>query len=124
MKKILVSILVVFLLCGCSSVTKVDGTKAHEMYLEGAILLDVRTMDEYMEYHLENSILIPVDNINEETVTSKITNKETKIIVYCRSGNRSAVAAKKLIDLGYTNVYNLDGGLINWGFELVEITED
>ena len=56
MKKILVSILVIFLLCGCSSkltVTTIDGVKAHEMYLEGAILLDVRTMEEYMEYHLE-----------------------------------------------------------------------
>lgn len=114
MKKILVSILVIFLLCGCSSkltVTTIDGVKAHEMYLEGAILLDVRTMEEYMEYHLENSILIPVTNLNEETIGTKITNKDTKIIVYCRSGSRSAQAARILIDLGYTNVYDM--GSIN-----------
>jgi hypothetical protein len=85
MKKILISILVVILLSACTSekltVTVIDGAKAHEMYLEGAILLDVRTMEEYMEYRLENSILIPVDNISEETLNQKISNKNTKIIV-------------------------------------------
>lgn len=117
MKKILISILVVILLSACTSekltVTVIDGAKAHEMYLEGAILLDVRTMEEYMEYRLENSILIPVDDISEETLNQKISNKNTKIIVYCRSGNRSKIASQKLIDLGYTNVYDM-GSIDNY----------
>jgi len=116
MKKILVSVLVMFLLCGCSnniSAIAIDGVKAYEMYLDGAILLDVRTMEEYMEYHLENSILIPVSNLNEETIESKNIDKDTKIIVYCRSGNRSAQAAHILIELGYTNVYDM-GSIDNY----------
>ena len=68
---------------------------------------------------IKDSINIPVDNIS-----SVEYDKDSVIIVYCASGMRSSNAAKTLIDLGYTNVYNLDGGLINWGFELVEIAED
>lgn len=116
MKKVFICILVTILLCGCSNnvtATAIDGAKAHEMYLEGAILLDVRTMEEYMEYRLENSILIPVDSINEETLNQKISDKNTKIIVYCRSGNRSKKASQKLIDLGYINVYDM-GSIDNY----------
>ena len=58
--------------------------------------------------------------LDNPTVSDIEYDKETVIIVYCASGMRSAEAAKILIQEGYTNVYNLDGGLINWGFELVE----
>ena len=78
------------------------------------IVIDVRNADEYADGHINGSINIPVENIS--TVNY---DKETVIIVYCASGMRSADAAKELISLGYTNVYNLDGGIINWDQELV-----
>lgn len=73
-----------------------------------AIIIDVRTKDEFDEKHIKSAVNIPVDEI------SSIKEKKDKpIIVYCQSGNRSKVAAQKLIDLGYTKVYNL-GSIDNW----------
>ena len=117
MKKKLVSLIVcVLLLTACGNSYKtIDSNVAMDLIKEEAVVIDVRTHDEYDTGHIDGSVNIPVDTIS--TVTY---DKDTVIIVYCASGMRSANAAKTLIDLGYTNVYNLDGGLINWGFELVE----
>ncbi|KJS21953.1 MAG: hypothetical protein VR72_07590 [Clostridiaceae bacterium BRH_c20a] len=79
------------------------------------ILLDVRTIEEYNEKHIPRSLLIPVEVLKEE-VEEKIKDKEAKIFVYCRSGNRSAAAAKILAELGYTNVFNL-GGINDWKYD-------
>jgi rhodanese-related sulfurtransferase len=76
-----------------------------------AILLDVRTEEEFKEVHLEGAILIPYDEIIERAI-SEISDKNTSILVYCLSGGRSETAARALIELGYTNVYDL-GGLID-----------
>lgn len=116
MKKIISLIVCGLLLTACgSSYQTIDSNKAIELIENDAIVIDVREISEYDNGHIENSINIPVDNID-----SVDYDKDTVIIVYCASGMRSAEAAKKLISQGYTNVYNLDGGLINWGFELVE----
>ena len=61
---------------------------------------------EYEQGHLDNSINIAVDVI-ESTIESEVSDKDTKIIVYCRSGNRSATAAQTLVNMGYKNVYDL-----------------
>ena len=117
MKKKIVSFIVCLLLltaCGTSYET-IDSNVAMELIENEAIVIDVRTLDEYNTGHIKDSINIPVENIS-----SIEYDKDTVIIVYCASGMRSSNAAKTLIDLGYTNVYNLDGGLINWGFELEE----
>lgn len=82
---------------------------------KGIILLDVRTREEYEEKHIPGSILIPVDTIKEQT-KDKLPDKNAVIFVYCRSGNRSATAAKALSSMGYTNVYDL-GGIIDWPYE-------
>lgn len=82
------------------------------------VLLDVRTQEEYAEGHIENSLLIPVDVLEEEAEV-KLSDKEAPIFVYCRSGNRSVTASKILIDLGYKNVYNL-GGIKDWPYEIVK----
>ncbi|MEN8904878.1 MAG: rhodanese-like domain-containing protein [Clostridiales bacterium] len=79
------------------------------------ILLDVRTQEEYDESHIPKSKLIPVD-VLDKNAESELKDKESKIFVYCRSGNRSVTASEILIDLGYTNVYNL-GGIIDWPYE-------
>lgn len=85
---------------------------------EELIILDVRTKEEYDEGHIENSILIPLDEL-EEKVEESIQNKDIAILVYCRSGIRSAEAASLLFDMKYTKVYNL-GGIINWPYGLIK----
>ena len=112
----LISLLVCILLltaCGGTNYKTITENEATVLIENNAVIIDVRTVDEYNTGHIKNSINIPVDNIS-----SIDYNKETVIIVYCASGMRSATAAETLIDLGYTNVYNLDGGLINWGADL------
>ncbi|WP_291633873.1 rhodanese-like domain-containing protein [Clostridium sp.] len=82
------------------------------------ILLDVRTKEEYETGHIKGSILMPVDNLEEE-VGKSLKDKEVTILVYCRSGNRSFSAANILIEQGYKNVYNL-GGIKDWPYEVVK----
>ncbi len=77
---------------------------------KNAILLDVRSPQEYRETHLEGSINIPLYNI-EASAKEKIKNKEYAIIVYCQSGGRSRKAIEILKKMGYYNIYNIDGGL-------------
>lgn len=116
MKKIISLMVCGLLLTACGSgYQTIDSNKAMDLIENDAVVIDVRSSDEYNAGHIEDSINIPVDNI-----TSVDYDKETVIIIYCATGVRSANAAKELINLGYTNVYNLDGGLINWGFQLVE----
>lgn len=78
-------------------------------------LLDVRTLEEYKEKHIEGSLLIPL-NILEQQIQKEIPNKNQKIIIYCRSGNRSKTAANILLEMGYKNVYDL-GGINSWPYE-------
>ena len=85
---------------------------------KGIILLDVRTKEEYETGHIKDSKLMPVDTLKEESVKS-LLDKEATIVVYCRSGNRSATAASILVEQGYKNVYNL-GGISNWPYEVVK----
>ena len=114
MKKIISLLICILLLTGCTSAYKtIDSNTAMELIKNNAVVIDVRTAEEYNTGHVKESINIPVDNI-----LSLDFDKDTTIIVYCATGIRSANAAKMLIDAGYTNVYNLDGGLINWGAEL------
>ena len=76
------------------------------------IILDVRTIEEYNQGHIPNAICIPNETI-DETVTTKLPNKDQLILIYCRSGNRSKQAALKLQQLGYTNLVEF-GGIIDW----------
>ncbi|MFV0517209.1 MAG: rhodanese-like domain-containing protein [Aminipila sp.] len=82
-----------------------------------AIILDVRTKDEYEEKHIPDSILFPNENINEETVSQLDINTDSVILIYCRSGNRSKEAASKLAELGYQNLYDF-GGIKDWSYEV------
>ena len=76
------------------------------------IILDARTIEEYNQGHIPNAICIPNDTI-DETVTTKLPNKDQLILIYCRSGNRSKQAALKLQQLGYTNLVEF-GGIVDW----------
>lgn len=84
---------------------------------KGIIILDVRTKDEYLEKHIPESTLIPV-NLLEKEVIGKIPDKSSEIFVYCQSGSRSAMAVKILSKLGYTKINNL-GGITRWPYETV-----
>ena len=80
------------------------------------IILYVREQDEYDEKHIPGAILLPVGMIDEETAAGVIPEKDTMVLVYCRSGNRSKIAASKLAELGYTQVYEF-GGINDWPYE-------
>ena len=85
---------------------------------EGVVLVDVRTQDEYDAGYIEGAILLPVDELSQKA-ESVLKDKNAKIIVYCRSGRRSAIAAKELLTMGYRDVYDL-GGIVNWPYETVK----
>ena len=81
-----------------------------------AVILDVREADEFAAGHIKGAVLLPVGSITEETAGSVIGEKDTLVLVYCRSGNRSKTASDKLVSLGYSNVYEF-GGINTWPYE-------
>ena len=117
MKKI-VSFLIICLLltaCGKKAYETIDTNKATEIIASGAILIDVRSVEEFNREHITNAVNIPLDQI--DTIGY---DKNLPIIVYCQTGVRSEEAVEKLANMGYTSLYNLDGGLLNWGGSLEE----
>lgn len=77
---------------------------------DGAKLLDVRTKQEFKEWHLNNAILIPYYEISKR-IENVIGDKEQTIIVYCQNGGRSLKAYDILNSLGYKNIFNLKDGI-------------
>ncbi len=86
-----------------------DGVQAFRQN-KNAVLLDVRTKEEYNRNHIEGSVNIPIQSI--EDVKVKVTKNTTPIYVYCHSGIRSAKAARALSGMGYLNITDI-GGIIN-----------
>lgn len=78
-------------------------------------ILDVRTQDEFDEYHIPGAILIPNETIGTEALEA-LPDFDREILVYCRSGNRSRQAAEKLAEAGYIKVYDF-GGIKDWTYE-------
>ncbi|MBO5556800.1 MAG: rhodanese-like domain-containing protein [Oscillospiraceae bacterium] len=101
-------------------IQKVDFAQAKHLLdtLPDCVLLDVREEPEYITGHAVDAVLLPVDEITEETAAREIPHKDTDVLVYCRSGYRSEIAAKKLEALGYRKIYNM-GGLVGWPYGLV-----
>ena len=81
------------------------------------ILLDVRTEEEFNEQRIEGAVLIPHQEIKARA-QKELPDKKRLILVYCRSGGRSILAAGELVSLGYTNVFDL-GGIINWPYQTI-----
>ena len=81
------------------------------------VILDVRTQEEYDAGHIAGALLLPNETILD-TQPTELPDLNAEILVYCRSGNRSAQAANKLIAIGYTNVFDF-GGIIDWPYEVV-----
>ena len=88
------------------------------MSTQKAIVVDVRSLEEYNEGHIPNAISVPLETIENEAEI-KLKNKDDLILVYCRSGRRSREAALRLIKKGYTNVIDF-GGIQDWNGEVVK----
>lgn len=88
-------------------------TQLGELMKQGAVLIDVRSPQEYKEGHLEGAISIPEYEIKRK-IELQVRDKGTKVILYCNSGRRSRKAADLLKRLGYNNVYNLIQGIYNY----------
>ena len=82
----------------------------------GYIILDVRTQEEYDQGHIPSAIVISYEEITEKA-EDVLTDKDQLILVYCRSGRRSKIAAEALVELGYTNIKEF-GGIIDWPYEV------
>ena len=100
-------------LCGCGNPDEPasDGKNVGQALafdLEKAVLLDVRSADEYASGHLRDACNIPHDRIAEE-IAAVAPDKTVQIILYCRSGRRAATALNALHGLGYENVSNFGG---------------
>ena len=126
MKRIIPFLLAFFLLAGCGGTAAGDAyqqitqEEAKEMMdTQEVIILDVREQDEYDSGHIPGAVLLPVGTIDETTAAAVIPEKDSTVLVYCRSGRRSKDAAQKLLALGYQSVYDF-GGVIDWPYELVK----
>lgn len=80
------------------------------------IILDVRNPEEYAESHIKGAVNLPNPSITNREI-AELPDKNQKILVYCLSGQRSRIAAKKLVFLGYTNVLEF-GGINDWKYEI------
>jgi len=85
---------------------------------DALLLVDVRTKEEFDAGHIEGALLLPNEEILD-TPPELLPDKTAEILIYCRSGNRGAQAAKKLVAMGYTNVYDF-GGIIDWPYDVVK----
>ena len=125
MKRILplfLSVLLILAGCGGSasddSYQQITQEEAKEMMdTQEVIILDVREQDEYDSGHIPGAVLLPVGTIDETTAAEAIPEKDSTVLVYCRSGNRSKTASAALADLGYTNIYEF-GGINTWSYEM------
>lgn len=105
-----------------NSYTQISMKEAVAMMEEESdyIILDVRTPEEFVEKHIPNAVNVPNENIGDEDIV-ELPNKDQLILVYCRSGNRSKQASEKLVELGYTNIYEF-GGINEWTGETMQGT--
>ena len=105
---------------GSASYDQISGAEAKALMdsESGYIIIDARTQSEYDEGHIPRAILIPEYEIADRA-EKELPDKNQLILVYCRSGRRSKIAAEELVKLGYTNVKEF-GGIIDWKYETVK----
>lgn len=82
-----------------------------------AIIIDVRRDNEYKSGHIPGAVLFTMENISAKTAERILPDKDKLVLIYCRSGRRSKIAAQNLVDLGYTNIVEF-GGIIDYHGEL------
>ena len=127
-KRFLIALLTFTLPLGCvgcsdggsASYDQISGAEAKALMdsESGYIIIDARTQEEYDQGHIPEAILIPEYEIADRA-EKELPDKNQLILVYCRSGRRSKIAAEELVKLGYTNVKEF-GGIIDWEYEIVK----
>ncbi|MDR1158157.1 MAG: rhodanese-like domain-containing protein [Oscillospiraceae bacterium] len=98
--------------------TRQDTIKAEQAltdFTNGAVIIDVRTKEEYDEGHIKGCLHIPVDEI-ESRLAAEVPDRQTELIFYCKAGTRAQAAVEKAQQLGYQKVFNL-GGLSDWPYD-------
>ena len=127
-KKLLILTALTLCLSGCGAAGEAEKKEAVYMNITpreakaimdtetGYVILDVRTKQEYDQGHIPGAVLIPDTEIAARA-EKELTDKDRLILVYCRSGRRSKLAAEELVKLGYTNIKEF-GGVIDWPYEL------
>ena len=127
MKKLIFLLLAVMMLTACGQdkendqgavYVNITAEEAKEIMdsEEGYIILDVRTQEEYDQGHIPGAVVISHEEIAEKA-EEVLTDKDQLLLVYCRSGRRSKIAAEALVELGYTNIKEF-GGIIDWPYEV------
>lgn len=126
MKRIIFLLLALMLLAACAQ----EETKQEAVYMNitaqeakeimdresGYVILDVRTREEYDQGHIPGAIVISHEEVADKAEET-LTDKDQLILVYCRSGRRSKIAAEALVELGYTNILEF-GGILDWPYEV------
>ena len=105
---------------GSATYEQISGAEAKALMdsESGYIIIDARTQEEYDQGHIPGAIMIPEYEIVDRA-EKELPDKEQLILVYCRSGRRSKIAAEELVKLGYTNVKEF-GGIIDWEYDIVK----
>ena len=105
---------------GSATYEQINGAEAKALMdsESGYTIIDARTQEEYDEGHIPGAILIPEYEIADRA-EKELPDKDQLILVYCRSGRRSKIAAEELVKLGYTNVKEF-GGIIDWEYDTVK----
>ncbi len=117
----IIFLILTLILGGCASkentFTVIDAKTAYEMIQENKdiVILDVRTSEEYNTLHIPDAINLELATL-ESTIETVVPDKNQTVLIYCRSGNRSNQAARLLVKLGYTNIYDF-GGINSWPYE-------
>jgi len=124
-RKVLLIICAALMIAGCGGnepkhITQ-DEAQAMIASNPDAIILDVRTPEEYEKEHIPDALLVPIDDLRAEDF-SKLPDKDAMILVYCWTGRRAEDSAKILVEHGYKHVYEF-GGLVDWtgAFEGMEL---
>ena len=122
-RRLLLLFSLLLLLAGCSGNTadssyqQITQEEAKEMMdTQNVVILDVREQNEYDGGHIPGAVLLPVGTIDEAAAAEVIPDKDSTVLVYCRSGNRCKTASSKLSEFGYTNIYEF-GGINTWPYE-------
>ena len=125
MRKLIFLLLALLLLAGCGVTDKKEVVYMNITAQEAKVLmesrtdyviLDVRTREEFDQGHIPGAVLIPDTEIRERAEET-LPDKDQLVLVYCRSGRRSKLAAEALVELGYTNIQEF-GGIIDWPYEV------
>ena len=105
---------------GSATYEQISGAEAKALMdsESGYIIIDARTQEEYDQGHIPGAILIPEYEIADRA-ESELPDKDQLLLVYCRSGRRSKIAAEELVKLGYTNIKEF-GGIIDWEYDIVK----